>query len=210
VINDKFSGCYPTVPPELKKIEDKHPPVKCFPFLSHHLEDLFLKLPDNDKIDIIGPVITPEEITLDVSVLNEVIGYLVELDVPYSQENIPTNPNFEEKIQFNSLGEQVANILRFSSYQDGALKDYFRLNSSFAKNDLRNTFNQLYNEALIVISDDINKNDLIFFYIVDKAFPSKRKIVQDAIFVLMSYFFSYCDIFEEPIKKDLAIQLPLF
>jgi len=210
VINDKYQGCYPTVFPELKKIEDQYPTVKCHPFLSKQLEDLFLALLDADKLDIVGFIVVPEEINLEVSVLSEVIGYLTKLDVPYSRENMPQNPNFEEKIQFNLIGTHVANILRFGSYQDGALKEYFKINSTFAKNDLRNTFNQLYLEGLAAFPETDDKNDLIFFYILDRAFPSSKKVVKDAIFVLMSYFFGYCDIFEEPIRQDRYTQLPLF
>ncbi|HEY4326621.1 MAG TPA: ABC-three component system protein [Mucilaginibacter sp.] len=211
VINDKYQGCYPTVFPELKKIENQYPGVKCHPFLTSQLEDLFLALPDNDQLDIIGFIVVPEDISLDVSVLSEVIGYLTKLEVPYSRENMPKNPNFEEKIIFNSLGTDVANILRFGSYQDGALKEFFKINSTFAKNDLRNIFNRLYLDGMTAIPDTEGKNDLVFFYILDKAFPSSKKVVKDAIFVLMSYFFGYCDIFEEPLKQDAKYsQLPLF
>jgi len=211
VINDKYQGCYPTVPPELKKIEDAHPPVNCYPFLANNLEDLFLTLSDNDKMEVIGYLVIPEDISLDVSVLSEVIDYITKIDVPYSKENMPKNPNFEEKIQFNSIGHVVANILRFGSFQDGALKEFFKINSTFAKNDLRNIFNQLYQEGIANLPETIDRNDLVFFYIVDKAFPSQKKVIKDAIFVLMSYFFGYCDIFEEPLRQDNKYsQLPLF
>lgn len=210
VINDKFRGCYPTVPPELKKIEDKYPPVKCFPFLAQHLEDHFIQLPDADKADIVGFIVVPEDISLDVSVLGDVISYLTNLDLPYIKENMPSNPNFEEKIEFNSIGEHIATILRFGSYQEGALKEYFKLNSTFAKNELRNQFNQLYIEGLGLFSGMSDRNDLIFFYIVNKAYPASKKVIKDAIFVLMSYFFGYCDIFEEPIRQNPYVQLPLF
>gem|GEM_PF-269529 len=210
VVNDKYSGCFPSLFPELTKIENAHPGVSCAPFLSNQLEDLFMRLSDVDKHDIIGIVTIPEEITLDVSVLNEVITYLGKLDVAYIKEDFPQNPNFEEKIEFNNIGPQIATILQFGSYQDGALKEYFTINSTFTKNDLRNTFNQLYLEGIQEIPDSPDKNDLVFFYIVNKAFPSNKKVIKDAIFVLMSYFFGYCDIFEEPVKPQQPTQITLF
>lgn len=210
VVNDKYGGCFPSLFPELKKIETDYPGVICHPFLSNHLEDVFLSLSDSDKQEIVGFIIVPEDITLDVSVLSEVISYLASLDVGYAKEDFPQNPNFEEKIEFNSIGPQVATILQFGSYQDGALKEYFKINSTFTKDDLRKTFNQLYIEGVKEIPNSPHKNDLVFFYIVNKAFPSDKKVIKDAIFVLMSYFFGYCDIFEEPIKPEPSKQIQLF
>lgn len=201
-LNDKYKGTYPSLHPELTKIETNHKGVTCKPFLSQHLEDIFLKLPHNHIMDVLGKIPNAEDITLDTSVLGEVIGYLLALKDGFTLDKFPVNPNFEEKILFNSLSSHVATFLRYGSYQDGALKEYFRLNSTFAKEDLKNTFSQLYQNAANEIPDSIDKSDLVFFDIVKKAYPGTCKIYQDAIFVLMAYFFSYCDIFEEPVIQQ--------
>jgi hypothetical protein len=198
VLNDKFQGAYASLHSELTKIELKYPGVKCKPFLSQHLEDIFLNLQHLHIIDILGKIPSAEEISLNVSVLNEVVEHLINLKEGYRQESIPSNPDFEEKISFNSLSSQVATFLRYGSYQDGALKEYFKLNSTFTKEDLKNTFNNLYLEGAKNISDSQEKNDLVFFHIAENAYAVKEKVYQDAVFVLMAYFFSYCDIFEEP------------
>jgi len=202
VLNDKYKGTYPTLHPELTKIENSHKGVTCKPFLSQHLEDIFLKLPNHHIIDILGKIPTAEDISLDTSILGEVIGHLIALKDGILPEKFPANPNFEEKIVFNALSQHVATFLRYGSYQDGTLKEYFKLNSTFAKDDLKNTFSQLYWKALNEIPDVDNKNDLVFFDIVKKAYPATGKIYIDAVFVLMAYFFSYCDIFEEPVLKQ--------
>ena len=198
VINDKYKGTYPSLHPELTQIENNHPGISCKPFLCQHLEDLFLKLPHGHIMDILGKIPNAEDISLDTSVLGEVIVYLVSLNNTVLIEKFPANPNFEEKIQFNSLSPQVATFLRYGSYQDGALKEYFKLNSTFAKEDLKNTFSQLYRDAEQRIPNSNDKNDLVFFDIMKKACPASIKIFQDAILVLMAYFFSYCDIYKEP------------
>lgn len=202
VLNDKYQGTYPSLHPELTKIETNHTGVTCKPFLSQHLEDVFLKLPHNHIEDILGKIPSAEEISLNVSVLNDVIEYLIGLKDGASPEKFPVNPNFEDKILFNSLSSHVATFLKYGSYQDGSLKEYFKLNSTFAKDDLKNTFSQLYQDAVKEIPDSADKNDLVFFDIVKKAYPATGKIYKDAVLVLMAYFFSYCDIFEEPVVKQ--------
>ena len=199
VINDKYKGDYPTLHPALKKIEDNHSGVSCHPFFTNHLEDVFLGLKKDQIMDLIGPIITPSELeSFDSSVMAEVIKHILEIDVPYQQENIPQKPDFDEKIVFNTLSNSIGNLLKFGSYQEGALKEYFRLNSNFAKEDLRNKFNQLYKKGLTEIPDSVEKNDLIFYYILKGAYPTTRNVAQNAILVLMAYYFGYCDIFEEP------------
>ena len=46
-----------------------------------------------------------------------------------------------------------------------------------------------------------NKSDLIFFYILEHAYDNKTADIQQAILVLMAYYFESCDIFEEPKGK---------
>ena len=71
VLNDKYKGTYPTLHPELTKIENNHQGVTCKPFLSQHLEDIFINLPHHHIIDILGKIPTAEDINLDVSVLGQ-------------------------------------------------------------------------------------------------------------------------------------------
>lgn len=201
VLNDKYNGAYPTLYPEFTKIEKKHPGVKCNPFLAQHLEDKFMSLSVTSIEDILGPIIVPENIELfDSSIMNEVIKYLLTTTLARSTETFPENPAFEDKILFNGLTSQVAAYLRFGSFQEGELKNYFKVNSTFAKTDIRNTFNALYQEAAGVIPDGPDKGDLIFFFILDKAHPQNNFMIRNTLYVLMAYFFSYCDIFEEPIR----------
>lgn len=202
VLNDRYLGTYPSLHPELSKIESNHFGVKCNPFLCQHLEDIFLKLSHNHIEDILGIIPLAEDISLNVSILHEVIDHLIRLKNDALPEKFPANPDFEDKIEFNSLSMHIATFLRYGSYQEGSLKEYFRLNSTFTKEDLKNTFSQLYQIALNEIPDSADKSDLVFFDIVKKATPNSGKIYQDAVFILMAYFFSYCDIFEEPILKQ--------
>jgi hypothetical protein len=180
VLNDKYRGAYPTLYPEFTKIEKEHPGVKCSPFLAQHLEDLFMSLPVAAIEDLLGPIIVPENIELfDAFIMNEVIKHLLAARPGKGAETIPENPAFEDKILFNSLSLQMAAYLRFGSFQEGELKNYFKVNSTFAKTDIRNTFNTLYQEAVNDLPDTPDKGDLIFFSILDKAHPQNNIMIRN-------------------------------
>lgn len=206
VLNDKYNGGYASLHTELKKIEDKYPSVTCKSFLSQHLEDIFLKLPRHHIEDIIGRIPSAEDIQMNTSVLNEVVEYLAKIPAAYKIDSFPQNPDFDEKIVFNSLSEPASNFLKYGSYQDGALKDYFKYNSTFSKDNLKQIFSNLYQEGKNTFPDTENKSDLIFFHILHNSYPSQTKVYQDQIFALMAYFFGYCDIFEEPpVNKQIQL-----
>lgn len=198
-LNDKYKGVYPPIEKTLSEIEDKNPEIKCKPFLVKDLEDKFLLLPDAELINIIGIIPGVEKIEqVDYSALTEVVNHLIEHSKPYTLDGTFNLPDFDEKIKFNNLSDNVSALLHTASYQLSVLEDFFEMNSMFSRSELRNSFNKLYEEALTIIPEQENRSDLVFFYILEQASPKKNRYVYDAILVLMSYFFENCDIFEEP------------
>ncbi|MEM6319907.1 MAG: ABC-three component system protein [Bacteroidota bacterium] len=203
VVNDKYKGAYPSLHSELARIESNHPNVEAAPFLSWQLEDVFLQLSDDNVFDIIGLIPNPLHISdVDPSILKEVINFTLKFESPYKPESIPSNPNFEFKIQFNGLNDTIGSLLDMGRLQNHIITTYFELNSEFTKDELRNKFTFFYKEGLKEIDNLKNKSDLLFFYILEKVSPNQTKPVQDAVIVLMAYFFEYCDIFETPPKKS--------
>lgn len=199
VLNDKYKGAYPEIEKELSLIETNNTGIKCAPLLCKDIEDIFLGLKDSDIMDIVGCIPDAEEISdVDVSMMQEVVKYLQAKEFDFKKEVIPLKPDFEQKIAFNNLSSTVGNLLRYGDYQSYIVKDYFSLNSKFAKEDLRRIFSQLYVEAKNAVPVVSGQNDEVFFYILNKASPNKRKQVQDSVIVLMAYYFEYCDIFEAP------------
>jgi hypothetical protein len=118
----------------------------------------------------------------------------------YNAESLPANPDFDKKIQFNGLSFHIGSFLQFARLQNHAVRQYFEFNSNFTRNELREKFNGLYKDGLnqISSSNNVNVNDEVFFYILNKASPVNKKAVKDAVIVLMAYYFEYCDIFESP------------
>lgn len=158
-----------------------------------------MSLDENSMTDIIGIIPAPDNIEVEYGVMKDVVDYLLKVETNPQQEMIPVNPDFIQKITFNNLSENVARYLKCYRINEYAISDFFELNSDFAKNELRDVFNGLYNEALTVIPDSEDKNDKVFFYIYEKAYPKHSIAINSAIFTLMAYYFEYCDIFEAPV-----------
>ena len=158
---------------------------------------------DEDKmVTILGGMIpNPDNISnFEYDTMNEVINHLKERKPRKILERIPLKPDFDKKIIFNSLSEVVSEFLNIGQRQNYAVNDFFQLNSNFIKEDLRKIFSTLYEEGKELIPESETKNDEIFQYIVEKSSPNEKQITYDAIFVLMAYYFEYCDIFETPIN----------
>jgi hypothetical protein len=199
VINDKYKGYYPSLYENLQNIRNQYPNIEVEVFLSKDLEDIFLNLTEQAIINIIGIIPSLDNVDIEYGVMNDVIKHLLNVETNPQQEIIPQNPNFENKIIFNGLSKLVADYLKIYRINTFVINDFFELNSNFVKNDLRNVFSGLYNEALMLFADDENKNDKIFFYIREKSYPKHTVAIDTAIFTLMSYYFEYCDIFEIPV-----------
>ena len=191
-LNDRYKGVYPTVHEALAEIGKEYD-VETDAFLAKDLEDIVLSLPEDDIMSILGYIPSPEEITtIEFDILSEVIQYLLDLKNSYMPEQIKPNPNFERKIQFNQLNEVTASLLKTGRFHEHAVSEYFELNSKFSKNSLRDQFNGLYKSA----KEKFSSADEIFFSILEEASPKREQAIQNAVIILMSYFFEYCDIYE--------------
>jgi hypothetical protein len=196
VVNDKYKGAYASLYEALQNIRKQYSEIVTDSFLSKNLENVFMNLNEDSITDIIGIIPAPDNIDIEYGVMKDVVDYLLKVETNPLQEIIPANPDFIQKITFNNLSENVAHYLKCHRINEYAISDFFELNSDFAKSELRDVFNGLYNEALTVIPDSEDKNDKVFFYIYEKAYPKHSIAIDSAIFTLMAYYFEYCDIFE--------------
>jgi hypothetical protein len=198
VVKDDYRNVYALVYTNAKVIAEKYD-IECEIITCKDIEDTFMKLDENDIIDVIGIIPDPLGIeTVDYGVMHEVIGFLLNTSAPKVTENIPVQPDFDKKIAFNSLSKIVADFLNAGQRQNFVISEYFELNSKFYKEELRSIFSNTYNQAVKEIPESDTKNDEIFQYIVDKSSPRDNIAFNSAVYVLMAYYFEYCDIFETP------------
>jgi len=200
VFNDKYNGAYPRVEKALKEIKNSNKDLNfCKPFYAQHLEEKLFTLSDNKIFEIICYVPNIDKIEkVDFLAMKNVVEFLLENQKEHQYEENYIVPDFQEKIKFNNLNKQVSNLLVQGSYQNSVITDYFRNQSSFLKPKLKEIFSNLYEEGERELKKNKNKDNLLFFYILNRALPQKEKRIQDAVLVLMSYYFENCDIFEEP------------
>ena len=204
VANDKYSGMpAPIIKKALSLDNDPlYEGVSINTFSAKDLERVFDQLDDSVKQDIIGFI--PDEImpTVEFEALHETVTYLLNIEVPTSSPDSLIVPDFEEKIVFNHLSQYVTHQLIMGSYQEGLLTQYFN-DAPGVKEILQKKFHALYEQAKLNISESITQfADCRFFYILEHACPKNTMAIQSSVLVLMAYYFSSCDIFEEPIPVN--------
>ena len=200
VVNDKYEGL--SVPIHKKVFELKSNPlyanIDIRTFTAKDLERVFGSLNEMDMQDIVGFIPEVSIGVIEYDALNEVVNYLMNAELPEASGDKLVVPDFTEKIIFNNLNKEIENRLITGSYQEGFLNNYFNENPGL-KDILQKKFNALYGQACDII-DDVQENaaDCRCVYILENAAPKRTNSIFGAIWVLMAYYFSTCDIFEEP------------
>lgn len=203
VVNDKYKGIYPDIEKAIAALRKRYSDITFDIMLANGIENIFIELKEDSITDIIGGIPDPMKISSpDYSVMNEVIRHIMSYVGTTIQENYEYEPNFDEKIKFNALSRYVSSVLEAKIRDSYILDEYFKRNSEYTRNEIRDRFRTLYEQAKIETQDtSIDKNrtpDSIFFYIVGKAIPKRDFISENAVYVLMAYYFAACDIYEEP------------
>lgn len=201
VINDKYKGLEPPIIEKIIELDSdaNYAGVSIEPFIAKDLERIFDSLNESDKQDILGTII-PDEIVsgIEFAALDETVNYLISVELPDDYEDNLVVPDFGDKIIFNGLSAIVKEQLIAGSYQEGMLKQYFNENPGL-KEVLQKRFHALYEQSKKDIPETKeNFADCRFFYILEAACAKKTIPIRTCVLVLMAYYFSTCDIFEEP------------
>lgn len=200
VTNDKYDGV-PAPIIEMSLSLNKKPiysTVKIDVFTAKDLEKVFDSLDEFAKQDILGLI--PDEImpVVEYEALHETVTYLLNTELPEDFSDNLVVPDFDNKILFNGLSSIVNHQLITGSYQEAHLLHYFNENPG-VKEILQKKFRALYEQSKTQITDlEENCSDCRFYYILEQACPKRTLSIQTSVLVLMAYYFSSCDIFEEP------------
>lgn len=200
VINDRYQGLPPQVILKAEELnnDEKYADIEIQTFTAKDLEQVYGQLAEEDIFDVVGliPDISPGIIEFEA--LNEVVNYLLNTELPQEDDDKLIVPDFNEKILFNGLSDEVGIKLITGSYQEGILQKYFNENPGI-KEILQQKFHAFYLLSCEEIPDgEENSADCRYYFILDKASPKRTIAIYACVGVLMSYYFSSCDIFEEP------------
>ncbi len=197
VINDKYKGVNADCEQTIQEIKEKHHLNNAGFLTAKDLENILFNLDDDQIFLITGNIPNPAAIKqLDYSILNEVIGYIMQLPLNIGENSKIVLPDWYEKIKFNNLSEPVANLLNNGYFQLHSLNEYLSNNSDFLADSLRDKMNEIFFQE-----KNKNNGDDLFWAIVNCASPKAKQMYQTSAIVIMSKYFETCDIFEEPQGK---------
>lgn len=205
VFNDKYQGAFKTISQALASLETKNPGVQCRPFLASDLEDEFMSLDMNGVQKVLGALLPdPARIErLDYGVLKEVIAHIVSAPASDAETRFGSLPNIEEKVQLNNLCSTWGEVISAGARQTGHVDNYFRSNSKFSKQTLRNHMVGTYEQArqaaasTLELPEGRSKQDLIFDDFRTRLTPAGATVsMVNATDVLIAYYFEACDVFD--------------
>lgn len=193
VVNDKYQGVNPVCEQTIQQIKEEHGLNSAGFKTAKDLENLLFTLDDDEIFTIIGLLPNPEKITLDFSCLNEIIKHLMSLPLSVATDSSIVYPDWDDKIQFNDLGELASSYLNTGFFQVASLDDYLNNESNFFAEEIKDKVREIY--------VDLKNNysgDELFWEIVAKISPRQETGIQTAVIILLAKYFETCDIFEEP------------
>ena len=199
VVNDKYKGVNADCEKIIQEMKISHNLNNAGFLTAKHLENILFELEDDQIYSITGLIPDPANIKqLDFSILNEVIGHIMQL--PLNDGDKPKNvlPNWNEKIKLNVLSEFVSQLLINGCFQSHSLAEYLKNNSDFLADSLRDKMNEIYSQE-----KENKSGDELFWAIVNSASPKAEHMYQTSVIVIMSKYFETCDIFEEPAQEEV-------
>ena len=199
VVNDKYKGVNADSEKIIQEMKISHNLNDAGFLTAKHLENILFELEDDQIYSITGFIPDPANIKqLDFSILNEVIGYIMQLPLNKDDKSKIVVPDWNEKIKLNVLSESVSQLLSNGCFQLHSLDEYLKDSSDFLADSLRDKMNEVY------LQEKENKSgDELFWAIVNSASPKAEQMYQTSVIVIMSKYFETCDIFEEPVQEEI-------
>lgn len=195
VVNDKYKGVNADCEKIIQDMKLSNNLNNAGFLTAKHLENILFDLEDDQILNIIGFIPDPGNIKqLDFSVLNEIIGYIMQLSLNKDGKSKIVLPDWNEKIKLNALSESVYQLLNNGCFQLHSLDEYLKDNGHFLADSLRDRMNEMYSQE-----KENKSGDELFWAIVNSASPKSEQMYQISVIVIMSKYFETCDIFEEPV-----------
>ncbi|HJH30327.1 MAG TPA: hypothetical protein C5S50_01885 [Methanosarcinaceae archaeon] len=199
VVNDKYKGVNADSEKIIQEMKISHNLNGAGFLTAKDLENILFELEDDKILSIVGNTPDPANIKqLDFSILNEVIGHIMQLPLNDGDKPKIVVPEWDEKIKLNVLSEYVSQLLSNGSFQSYSSEEYLKNNSDFLADSLRDKMNEVYSHE-----KENKSGDTLFWAIVNSASPKAEHMYQTSAIVIMSKYFETCDIFEEPVQEEV-------
>jgi len=205
VLNDKQKGTPAPVEQKMAKLRKLYSDITFGTFTMDDLISEFMVLDIEKQESIIGFIPSPNKLqTITVSALSKTIEHLTTLEGV--QDKLNDNFDLEEfnnKIVFNHLDNRIAEILEKAETQTYIIDEYFTRNQNKRLGEyIRNSLNYIYETEKEKYGGEVTVTNsaIIFYNILDICAIEKGLEAINASLVLISFFFTSCDIFEKPTK----------
>jgi hypothetical protein len=215
--NDKYHGTPKEISLALNDLRQAHPGIEFFSYSAADLESDFFELNDSFWDGILSMAVPPPEqiVTIDYSVLGEVIAHILQCDITESDSRLDLPPELDEKIQLNELSATNGVIIKNGALQCGHINTYFSNNAAFLLKDLRNHVVGVYETVKAaannpVVPAGVSRADLVFKALRISLLPRARTAAMlSAVDAIIGYFFEVCDIFDpKPESRGLPGATP--
>lgn len=195
VVNDKYHGVNADANNSMANIVKTNRLDKGKILTSRDLENKLFNLED-DKINVVIGFLpdTEQILQINYSVLDQVIGHIMKLPINPIMGEIKF-PDWNEKIEFNNLGQATKDFLNNASYNLGTLNE-FLANENFLAEELQKQLTGIY----FNLKNNF-KGDHLFWQIIQKCLPKEEQSFLPSVITIIAKYFESCDIFEEP-KND--------
>lgn len=206
VINDRFTGVDALLLNDFEdfKVKESIPNGKIIH--SQELTKYFLGLNDDAKLDVLEMSFLPnDKEDFDETALSNLIRFLLNKpDRPFHLL-IGKAPDFDEKIKFNNLGENLALRLKSNSLEAYKVDEFFLDDESLSQ-ELSQTVKDIYRNIADSIPDtEPHKGELIYHALVEDLIPSFAKSKEYAQHgyhkvaeIIIAKYFETCDAYEDP------------
>lgn len=204
VLNDRFQGVPAPVEQSLQSIQQKHD-IATDAITCAQLTDRFTKLPDYTMMEIVGGVPSDQPTFIDKRKVGELLDHLANKALPVGLTSKGLAPDFDEKIEFNGLSEEVGARLRAQSYQDADVRDFLGTRDQWLAEGIAQELRDLYAESKSTIIDLEDAADLRYVWMLGKVIPEAAhqhphtfKAYHGAAEVILAHYFEACDVYDKP------------
>lgn len=209
VINDHFSGVPAPVTAALKKLKEDKNLVDAAVIGTNELMQLFMGLPNDIKMDIVGSI--PSEVPdfIDPRSVKELLSYLVNNSMGMTTNFlVGLAPEFEEKIVFNGLSRVISLRLESNSYQVYDIDTFLDSVDTNLKQAIAKEVKDIYQQSKQELDDSLpDAVDLRYLWMMEKLIPPQihesnnmpaiggyRRVAE----LVLAKYFETCDVYEDP------------
>lgn len=201
--NDKYQGVPKDISQCLQSLRTSHSAITFAAYGAADLETDFFRLDDTEWDRILGGAVPdPDRIVgLDYGVLGEVIRHIMSCEVEMEEARIDLPPELDEKIELNQLSKANAVRIMNGALQTGHIDRYFKANSVFALENLRDHVVGVYEASKKAIAasppESLSVVDSVFLVFRRNLFPRHATTATAlAVDAIIGYFFEACDVFD--------------